>query len=154
MTSAIDTSPRPCGMIRRMVVMGYDAMLLFSVIFFAAMAVAPITPYGSHPLFRLYLIAICYLYFAWPWVKGGQTLGMKAWRVRVQQPDGSRITWKQAAIRFVVALLAWLPAGFGYWRALADPQWRAWPDLASGTELVVVPLRPRRKPHNPNDPMA
>lgn len=133
-----DTPPvHYCGMLRRFIAIIYDAMLLFSFLFFAGLLVLPITPEGGHPLFQLYLLAVSFLYFGWPWVKGGQTLGMKAWRFRVEQLDGSRITWSQAAIRFAVSILSWLPAGFGYWRALADPQRRAWHDQASRTRLVV-----------------
>jgi len=136
-TSESAPNLRYCGLIRRLIAMSYDAMLLFSFLFFAALLVLPITPDGSHPLFRLYLLGISFGYFAWPWVRGGQTLGMKAWRIRLEQLDGSRVTWYQAGIRFAVALLAWIPAGFGYWRSLFDPQSRAWHDEASQTRLIV-----------------
>jgi len=127
---------RPAGMLRRLAAIFYDSLLLFSALFFAAMPMIPLTG-GSGWIFQLYLLGVSYLYFAWPWVRGGQTLGMKAWRVRLLNADQTPVKWRQTALRFGLALLSWLCLGLGFWRAWFDPEKRAWHDLGSGTRLYV-----------------
>ena len=82
------------------------------------------------------------------WLRTGQTLGMLAWRLRVVQSDNGRsITWKQALIRYFVALLSWAAVGLGFAWALFDRNRNTWHDLLSGTELRMTPplgQRPNR----------
>ena len=49
---------------------------------------------------RVYLLSVCFGYFGGFWVHGGQTLGMKAWRIKVIRLDGSRLGWIAALKRF------------------------------------------------------
>ena len=128
--------------------MFYDGLLLFGVLFFATALVLLAARVvfdqdipSENPLFQLYLVAVSYLYFAWFWIHGGQTLGMKAWRMRVQRVDGSRITWRDALVRFVAALISWMAAGLGHLWVLVDPERRAWHDRLSATVLVTVVKR-------------
>lgn len=44
-------------------------------------------------------------FFVWFWCKSGQTIGMRAWRLRVQNQDGTRITKKNAIKRLLFTLL-------------------------------------------------
>ena len=83
--------------------------------------------------------AVAGIYATWSWRRGGQTLGMQAWRMRVQQPDGTSITWRQSVIRVSIALVSWLLGGLGIWWSLWDRQSRTWPDIVSGTRTVVLP---------------
>ncbi len=78
-------------------------------------------------------------FFGLFWTLKGQTLGMQVWRLRVQQPDGHSITWRQALIRFVIAIPAWLCGGLGVLWAWWDRDSRTWQDMASGTRLVQLP---------------
>jgi uncharacterized RDD family membrane protein YckC len=88
--------------------------------------------------FTGYLAFAIYAYFALSW-RRGQTLGMRSWRLRlVDCASGSRVSWRQTALRFVLALLGWLPAGMGYWRSLWDRDGRGWHDAGSGTCLERV----------------
>lgn len=130
----------PVGLARRIGAMVYDALLLFSVLFFATVPLLAFT-HGEavspqHPLYSLYLLAVSFVYFGWAWTRGGQTLGMKTWRIEVVDAAGGRISWRQAALRFVAALLAWAPLGLGFVAALWHPQRLAWHDRCSRTRLV------------------
>ena len=69
------------------------------------------------------------------------TLGMQAWRLRVQTSDGYAISLKQSLIRCVVAWLSLAAFGIGYWWVLFDRQRRSWPDIASNTQTVVLPKK-------------
>jgi len=75
-------------------------------------------------------------YFVISWVHGGQTLGMRAWRLRVVRNDGRALRWPQALLRCGVALISLGVAGIGFLWALFDAETRTWHDLAAGTLMV------------------
>ncbi|MGF1613794.1 MAG: RDD family protein [Gammaproteobacteria bacterium] len=134
---------RRAGFLRRMAALFYDGLLLFAVIFFATLALLPFTGGRAIPpnelLYTGYLVAVSFLYFGWFWTHGGQTLGMRAWRIRVQRDDGGTVTWQLAFVRFCSAILSWLPLGAGYLWMLVDRRGLAWHDRWSGTVVVLVP---------------
>jgi uncharacterized RDD family membrane protein YckC len=97
------------------------------------------------PLLSILLLASLFGFFGLFWTLKGQTLGMQVWRLRVQQPDGSSITWRQALLRFLVAIPAWLLGGLGVLWAWWDKDSRTWQDMASGTRLILLP-KPGKTP--------
>ncbi|RDV29406.1 RDD family protein [Alteromonas aestuariivivens] len=44
-------------------------------------------------------------FFLWFWKKGGQTIGMRAWRLRIYSTDDQPMTWSRLALRLVSSLL-------------------------------------------------
>ena len=70
------------------------------------------------------------------WHRGGQTLGMRPWRLKVLRADGRRAGLRALALRYAVATLSLAAAGLGFLWALVDHERRTWHDLASGTVLV------------------
>ncbi len=130
------------GLIKRLAVMLYDGMLLFGMLFFASLLAMTLVDepanIANYLWYRLYLVGICYLYFAYAWTRTGQTLGLKTWKLRVQQPDGKNITWAQSLIRFVGAIISWLVVGLGFLWILFDKDNKAWHDYLSKTEIVKV----------------
>ncbi len=140
-------SPPPAGLLRRLGGCLYDMLLLAALWMVATAAWLPFTggeeiPQQLQPLFQLYLVVVAALFFAGFWCLAGQTLGMRAWHLRVQQPDGSRISLRQALIRLAVAPLSWAALGLGFIWILFDGERRAWHDIASGTAVVFT--RPER----------
>lgn len=143
----------PCGLVRRLCCMVYDGMLLLGVLFVGAMLALLLTGGEAVPAdnlpFKLWLLGLAWGYFAYPWTRAGQTLGMRAWRVRLQGLDAEAaapVGWRRATLRFFLALLlGWLPLGLGFLWSLVDRRRLAWHDRASGTGLVVEPRRPRRR---------
>lgn len=126
---------------RRAAAMLYDALLLLAVLFVATFPVLPLTggepvPSGN-PLYSAYLLGVAYLYFVLQWVRGGRTLGMGAWRVRLVATDGGQPGWGPCTLRFLGALACWLPAGLGFLSGVARPDGLAWHDRLSGTRLIV-----------------
>jgi len=130
------------GLLRRLAAMFYDALLLFSVLLFATAAALLVTK-GSldyhSPFFRTYLFLVCFLFYAWFWMHGGQTLGMRAWRLRVQRFDGSPITLWQVLLRFLAAIPAWALLGLGYLWILVDKDRLALHDRFSESVIVHLP---------------
>ncbi|NIR60818.1 MAG: RDD family protein [Gammaproteobacteria bacterium] len=135
------------GLPRRLAALVYDALLLFGVLFAAgapvvALVDAAVLPGGRfHVLYQAYLAAVIYLFFGWFWTHGGQTLGMRAWRLRVQRPDGTTLGWGRALVRLLAAVLSAGALGLGYLWILVDREGLAWHDRVSGSCLVVSPRR-------------
>jgi uncharacterized RDD family membrane protein YckC len=148
MTGAnIPQPPEPARLPRRLAALAYDTLLLAAILFaftfliVASRGGAPIPP-GSL-WFEGGLIGVAALFYGWFWTHGGQTLGMRAWRIRVTTVDGGALDWRRALLRFCAAWLAALPAGLGYWWGLFDPERRCWHDTLSGTRVVRVNARER-----------
>lgn len=99
-----------------------------------------IAPFSS---WQWALWACCWLttgaYAVTSWRRGGQTLGMRPWKVQVVGSDGQPATRKALWRRFAWGGLSLLPVGAGFWWALFDRQRLTWHDRASGTRLVRVP---------------
>jgi uncharacterized RDD family membrane protein YckC len=138
-TALTPPPPVPAPFWRRLFAMIYDLLCLIGI-WFVVGGIAVGLHHGEavehEPLFSLLLLAAACVYFAFSWRRGGQTLGMKCWRIRVvDELGGAGLSWRQAGVRCAVALLSWLPLGLGYWWALAGRR-RAWHDLASGSRLV------------------
>ena len=85
------------------------------------------------------LLALLFAFFGWCWTHGGQTLGMRAWRLRLLRRDGKPLAWSDAAKRYSVSWLVLLPAGLGLWWALLDREGLSLQDRLSGTQLTLLP---------------
>lgn len=149
MTNETNIPPHYVGFFRRLFAIFYDCILLLAIMF-AISATATAVNHGKaiepgnllYPLFVLLIFGLNYLYFAWFWMHGGQTLGMKTWRVKLQSNNGEIIDWKTAAIRFFSAIISWAVFGFGFLWAFIDKKNRCWHDLSSKT--VLIDLRPKK----------
>ena len=92
-------------------------------------------PYYRVTLFSSMLLS-AYLFFAWFWTHSGQTLGMQAWKIRVQNPDSSAISYKQSLIRCVIAPFSFLLLGAGYFYMFFNPEKRTLHDRLSHSIVV------------------
>ena len=79
------------------------------------------------------------VYATTSWQRGGQTLGMRPWRIRVVAADGGTPTRGALWRRYAVGLVSLLAAGLGFWWAWIDRDRLAWHDRASGTRVVRLP---------------
>lgn len=73
------------------------------------------------------------------WSRAGQTVGMKAWRLKIVDAQGNTPSHAQCWIRMVVSPIALALGGLGYWWCLINRKHAAWPDIASGTQVVTMP---------------
>ena len=141
----------PCyaGLFRRLFAIFYDCFLLIAILFIIS-AIALALNHGEaiessntfHSLYFIVILSICYLYFAWFWTHGGQSLGIKTWHLQLQSIDNRAISWKMATIRFISAIFSWGFFGLGFLWAFFDKKNRCWHDLISKT--VLIDLRDRK----------
>ncbi len=77
------------------------------------------------------------------WRRGGQTLGMRPWRLRVTDPQGAPAPVAALARRYAWGSVSLLLAGAGFWWAWIDRERLTWHDRLSGTRMVREPKRSR-----------
>jgi uncharacterized RDD family membrane protein YckC len=58
---------------------------------------------SGEPGLTFALFLMMYLFFAYFWTRVGQTLGMQVWRIRIENLDGTSVSWSQALRRYVTA---------------------------------------------------
>ncbi len=128
----------------RIAAMTYDALALAAILIVAAFPVVlwaggPPRHFAAHLAFQAYLLAVVFAFFGWFWTHGGQTLGMRAWRLKLIAANGTPPDVRMAALRFAAAGLSWAALGAGFLWALVDREGLAWHDRLSGTRLVRLP---------------
>jgi uncharacterized RDD family membrane protein YckC len=132
------TPPAPAGLLRRLGAQLYDFLLVVALWFFATFmllpltggeAITPATQGGLEWFYRAWLVAVAFGYFGFCWVRGGQTLGLRAWRSRLLSVDGTVAGWAIAALRFAIGAAVILSAVYGAW-LLARPGWKGSDSLA------------------------
>lgn len=94
---------------------------------------------GWLELFALWLATGGYAVLSWR--KGGQTLGQRAWRLRVIGDGPGPVSWRRLWLRYGLALVSLAAGGLGFLWALFEPQRRTWHDLACATRVVREPRR-------------
>ncbi len=140
-TPALKSLPH-AGLFRRLFAILYDSFLLIAILFIIS-GIATSLNHGKaiepgdtyYPLFLIIVFSLSYLYFAWFWIHGGQTLGMKTWKIQLRTVADS-INWKTTTIRYFSALFSWGIFGLGFLWALFDKKNRCWHDLISKTVLL------------------
>ena len=120
--------------------MVYESLPLFGVAFFAALLFLGAT--GANPsgwmrhVFQVYLFLAIGTYFVISWLRRGQTLAMKTWKLRLVGANGARITWRQAITRYVCAWPCLALGGIGILYARFDRDRQFLHDRLAGTCIV------------------
>lgn len=155
------------SLLKRLLAALYDGILIIAISFFATALTLPFTKGNvtaeNKIYMSLYLLVVIYIFYAWFWTHGGQTLGMRAWKLRLVSINGNAISWQQSFIRFITGLPAWLLFIIGlilwiktgiaeslttipYWLfavtgfiwVLLDNRSSNWRDKMSGTQVIVT----------------
>ncbi|RMF96883.1 MAG: RDD family protein [Gammaproteobacteria bacterium] len=141
---------RPAGapsaatlLFRRLAAGFYDLLLLAGLLMLVGFAVI-VARQGEAVRpgtlwFQALLLAVTILFYAGFWSRGGQTLGMRSWRLQVVDERGLPPRFRVCLLRFVAALLSLAPFGLGLWWMLWDPQRRSWHDRLTHTRVVLLP---------------
>ena len=122
------------SLLRRLASLLYEALLVFGVAFFAAWIFffasggRDATAGWLRYTLQFFIGAVFAAYFLWCWLRGGQTLAMKAWHIRVVD-----VTPRRALLRFVLAAVLF-PVSIAW--ALFDRDRQFLHDRLAGTRLV------------------
>ena len=155
--SMMDHSPAiaTASLWRRLAAIGYDTLLVIAIAMLITFIDLKIKIWlfdipDSQPavlaepaywnwLNWLVVLSVTTSFFVFCWKQGGRTLGMQAWRLRVQQANGSNITTQQALKRLGGAIISLACGGLGYMWILYDKENRSWHDIWSGTQIILLP---------------
>lgn len=166
MPTPLTTTNLPCPLWRRLLALVYDLLIVVAIVMVVGLLCQLATGgrligTGAKVTVPIWYQAlqgvVVAAYFISSWRRGGQTVGMRPWRIQVTRSDGRTPTMRQAIIRALVAaapmlllvltplmglqttlwtlLIAWIS-----WFAVAlfDPRRRALHDLAAGTEIRLL----------------
>ena len=101
----------PAPLWRRLAAACYDGLLLFAVwmvtLLISLMLRQLLGLERNDHVNALCLFLAGLAFFGWSWTHGGQTLGMRSWRLRVQRQDGAPLRWPVAALRYAAMLFGW-----------------------------------------------
>jgi uncharacterized RDD family membrane protein YckC len=135
---------QPANLTRRLGGLLYDFLIITALWLFAGFARLPFVEAdamtdSAGPGFQSFLFIMTFGFFAFFWLRTGQTLGMQAWRIRVQNNDGTAMSPTQALMRFLSATVSLLCAGLGFLWMLVSKNKTTWHDQFSDTVVVYVP---------------
>lgn len=140
----------PAALVYRLLSVLYDSVLVFGMVLLgSALVTLPIglalpperaaeiqQHWAFGWLMQLILFGVPVAFHCYFWARGGQTIGMRAWRLRVTDLDGGQVSLQQALIRYLSAWVSALVAGLGFVWSLFDPERMTWHDRWSATRLV------------------
>ena len=116
----------PAGAIRRLFAMLYDAVLILAVLIVGTFLFLPLTggeavDGGIRFAFQAYLVLLAAGFYGFFWMRGGQTLGLRTWRLRLLRADGGELELADVGKRLVAGVVTLGPLA-----------------------LVSIPFHPRR----------
>lgn len=101
----------PAPLLRRLIAATYDGLLLLGIWMMALLIDILIRDQFAASrdwaALRAYLFLIGAGFFGWFWTHGGQTLGMRAWRLQVIGRNGEALRWPDAGLRYALTMLCW-----------------------------------------------
>lgn len=137
-----DNTPEPSLLLRRLAALLYDLLVVLAICLIGSLPIIlvldgpPITNL-SRLLYQIYLLTLTVTYFVGFWVHGGQTLGMRTWRLKlIGATPGQPVTWFQGLTRFIVAVLS---CGLGLLASGFSSSNEAIYDRISGTRMRLLP---------------
>ena len=136
------------GFGRRFAALIYDALLLLGLLVAYTLITLIFTAHhtaltresagGWFYAYRAGEVAVIGGYYIVNWMRSGQTLGMRAWHLRVVNEVGNPLRLGGAMLRFLCGFLAWPPAALGVLWLYLDPDRLAIHDRLSGSRVVQL----------------
>ncbi len=138
------------GLLRRLAAILYDALLVGALLFLATVPFIAVrggepVEVGDNAVYRIVLVLLIYGFFVGFWTRSGRTLGMQSWGLQLETMDGGKPTMATASVRFIAAIVSWIPCGLGFLWQLWDREKLTWHDRISGTRLVHYPKPDKSK---------
>ena len=134
-------SVRTAGLPRRIASAIYDLLLTTALALVVTLPFIALfgdsTQGWRRHLLQIWVLTAVGSYYVWFWTRGGQTLAMKTWRIRlVRARDGAGVGTARAVHRYVLAVIGALALGLGFAYALLDRDRQFLHDRLAGTAIV------------------
>ncbi|MEM7083634.1 MAG: RDD family protein [Pseudomonadota bacterium] len=127
---------------RRLAALLYDSLIVAALLMIATALLLPLNDGeafdAGNRWFQLYLVLVVGGFFLLFWRKGGQTLGMRAWKIKLVSHNGTPPGYAQLLVRGITAALGLLPFGLGWLWSLVDRERLAVHDRLSRSRIVLV----------------
>lgn len=134
---------------RRLAAMIYDGLILLALYImlgFVLIAVLKALNNGNFPgtlplpVALSLFFTIAFFYYSDSWRRrNGQTVGMKAWRLKLINENAKPVQVSQCMLRMGMGFFSFAVIGGGFWWMLIDKKQRTWHDIASVTRIVYLP---------------
>ncbi len=128
------------GISRRLASGVYELLILAAVVLIATFPFLAIlgdaTVGWKRHLLQAWVLSVVGAYLVGFWTRGGQTLAMKTWRIRLVRDDGGAVGTARAVHRYLLAVLGTAALGLGFLWALFDRDRQFLHDRLAGTALV------------------
>lgn len=135
-----ESSPRAPTLARRAACALYESLILAALVLVATfpfLALAGDSTSGPRRhLLQAWVVFVVGAYLVGFWTRGGQTLAMKTWRIRLQAAGGGPVGIGQGVRRYLFALAGAAALGLGFLWALLDRDGQFLHDRLAGTRLV------------------
>lgn len=139
----------PPGLRRRLACFVYEGVLLFGVVMIAGLLWSVATG-QRHALqgqtaMQAFIFCVLGAYFVFFWTRGGQTLAMQTWQIRVVTTQGRPLGFGRAVARYVLAWLWFLPALAAVHLSGLKGGWPTFAAVTAG--VLTYALLARAHPH-------
>lgn len=139
---------------RRLAALVYDGLILIALYIMAGFAVVGVIKAvndGEFPgtlpaainLSLMFIIAFFYYSDSWR-RRNGQTVGMKAWGIRLINENDGPVQLSQCMLRVGIGFFSLVVFGLGFFWMLFDKRQRNWHDIASVTRVIYIPKEMRQ----------
>ena len=124
----------------------YDLIVVCGILMVAGFAIVPIYHMVAHQdaipagnwFFRVLLYLIVFSYYAFSWQRGGQTIGMKSWKLKLISNNEVPPTLLRYFLRYVGGQLSCAIALLGYIMIWLGPRHLMLHDLLSQTRMISL----------------
>jgi len=139
------TSHEAANVLRRISALVYDSFLIGSIWFVVTGIIVIFNGGEAMPVWlnqfvlAPLLLTCTFLFYFWFWTHGGQTLGMRAWRLKIESQQltaGKQPSLQQCLKRFIVAIMS---CGLGFLFCLIRKDKAALQDIVSNTYITLLP---------------
>lgn len=147
----------PAGPVRRILALTYDTLMVAAITltYVLVMSIVTVaitsTQIGEAVViyhawwYRLGLVAVNVGFFVFFWQRDGQTIGMRAWRLKLIDNEGNNPSIKQCLLRCLLAPISIAILFGGYWWCWIDKEGRALHDRLTKTHVLLMPKRKNNK---------
>ncbi len=129
---------------KRLLALIYDGLVVTALILISGL-VSSVIARGEAPAWLTQMLIVLSVggYFWLSWSRGGQTAGMRAWRLRLVKLDGEAITNDVAFKRLAWCVVTLAPTGVMLFTGWLSPIGQTVYDRLSNTRVVAEP-KPRK----------